>query len=320
MRVGRTLVLALCCLAFLNRPLSSANGNKRFIVQLPFAAEEITTAEVDLLGQFLWQELSLSGEFTFVDPNEAAQKLGSGSPCFEPSCAQSAGQELGAEAVIIGRVSRSNGAHDLEVQTLSVSDRQVLFRYSKRLESQDQLFMEISGLVSPILEALRSAPAPQPEAEAVPATTSPATVPPQRPARPSVQPDESTPSSAAETPKTPAPSAVPSATPSESYEIRISHQTIKSAEADESIPVQASVSGGLGENRLLLFYRSGENPRFKILTMNAVTGDRYHTNIPPHSKQAVAVEYFMRIVDQKGRSLARYPESADYLRINIKGS
>jgi TolB-like protein len=259
---------------------------KPTVAILPFVGTGVSQTTVDLLPEFLWQELNSSGAFSLTDGNTLKSTLATAgyaeTKCFDLTCARNFGQALGVEKVLIGQVTKAGAQYRLEIKTVDLAARQETFSEAVQVPSEDALFSKLADLTGRITEALKQ-----------PAATAP-------------RPPESKTVTPSPTPPTPA-----------KPQLQIIHQPIQQATADQAIQVTAQVKPALGENELFLIYRPLGEERFRFTTMKRVVAEEYYAEIPSEAIGAKGVEYYLRAIDRSSNELGRFPAGNAYLSVNV---
>jgi TolB-like protein len=272
-------------LACLNMSLLFAQ-QKPPIAILPFVGNGVSAATLELSTQFLSQELSASGAFDLIDINTAKSALSAAgytaANCFDPACAGKVGQALGAEKVVLCRISKTGNQFRLEIKTVEAAAARETFSETVSVPSEDALFVKLADLTGRLTEALKQPVTAAPRAPEI--KTAPPTPPPAPPA---------------------------SARPP----LQIIHQPIPQATAGQPISVTAQVQPALGENELFLIYRPIGEERFRFALMRRVMNEEYFSEIPAEAIGTKGVEYYLRVIDRNSNEQGRFPQGNTYLSV-----
>lgn len=251
---------------------------------LPFAGSGISASNLELLAQFLSQELSASGAFVLTDLNTAKSALSStgytAANCFDLACASKMGQALGVEKVVLCRITKMGNQFRFETKIVEAAAARETFSETASVPSEDALFAKLADLTGRLTEALKQ-----------PVTAAP-------------RPPEI---------KTPPPTPPPSVRPT----LQIIHQPIPQATAGQPISVTAQVRPALGQNELFLIYRPVGDDRFHFMPMKRVIDEELYGEIPAEAIGTKGVEYYLRVIDRNSNEQGRFPAGNAYLSVAV---
>jgi len=261
---------------------ASVSYSQSKVVILPFVNEQAEQSTLDLITDFIWQELSLVGDFTIPTvPTVQSTLIAQGfmsTECFDMQCAVRYGRILESRAAVIGKLMVRGHVTQLTVQVVDVPESGVLFSTSIDSDTPDDIFLKIGNLTHEILKALTE----------------------RDPVASPVQP----------VPETRRIESPPVAV----QEIRILHDPVQSMPAGYSLPVQAQVQPRIGNGRLFLLYRNTGEARFQLLRMTMVIADEYYGEIPANVTNR-EMEYYLSVVDDDGAEIGRYPSGTSTIRV-----
>lgn len=253
---------------------------------LPFAGTGISASNLELLAQFLSQELGASGAFVLTDLNTAKSALSAAgytaANCFDLACAGKIGQALGVEKVVLCRIAKTGNQFRFETKIVEAAAARETFSETASVPSEDALFAKLADLTGRLTEALKQ-----------PATT----VPP-----------------APQIKTVPSPPASPI---SANTQLQILHQPIQQATTDQAIQITAQIRPALGQNELFLIYRPIGEERFSFALMRRVMNEEYFSEIPAEAIGTKGVEYYLRVIDRNSNEQGRFPQGNAYLSVVI---
>jgi TolB-like protein len=120
------------------------------VAVLPFVALPRDQTEAERFATEITEKLTGSSRLTLADPRQAG-KL---SPVADP---QSAGRQLGVEAVLTGELMRKQGELSLKVKLIRVEDGRVLLNFSTGEVTEDAVDRVIEGWSTEVAKRVRTA-------------------------------------------------------------------------------------------------------------------------------------------------------------------
>ena len=278
---------------------------KTKVAVLPFVIERVTRANADLLAELLVYELNISQTISATEFNQAkANIINSGQTdpsCFDLNCAKEFAKVLNTNYIIMGKVVRNGTKHNLLIQVVNTVDSKVIFTKDMTTNNENDLFVKLSDLASPIAASIKpisgaQVPAPQPKTKQSELPTEVKTPLPPKTVEPELPTEVKTPSQTS---------------------IQINHEPIKTISKGKAFSVQAQIQPTLGDNKLFLIYRGDGKDRFQFHQMTPVLANEYYGQISSQSITG-SFEYYLRAIDKQGNELGRFPIGENsYLKVNI---